>query len=77
MTEGSKKGLWGGLAPGIAAWLAAGMTLVALGNVLLLVDDGGSTGWKAWLRIAPIAGEALLAAWFWVLFVRRRRERDS
>ncbi|WP_410591706.1 hypothetical protein [Amycolatopsis sp. lyj-23] len=77
MTEGSKKGSWGGPSAAIAAWLAAGTTLVALGNVLLLVDEGGFPGWRAWLRMAAIAGQGLLAAWFWTLSVRRRRDRGS
>jgi hypothetical protein len=74
MTEGSKKGFLGGnrLLPEIFAWFATGATLVALGNVLLLMD-GDAVGWKKWLHIAWTAAEGLLAIYFWALFVHRRR----
>ncbi|MEU4246629.1 hypothetical protein AB0F15_04390 [Amycolatopsis sp. NPDC026612] len=74
MTEGSKKWFAGGrrMPPAVMVWLAAGMTLVVLGDVLLLVDSGFAGG-KTWLRVASIAAEGLLASYFWASFVHRRR----
>ncbi len=73
MTEGSKKWFLGGrrTPPALIGWLAAGMTLVVLGDVLLLVD-GGFAG-KTWLRVASTAAEVLLASYLWASFVHRRR----